>query len=174
MPPLIRPNRLASGSLTFVVLLGVAVGGCTGAASRSVIPGPASPSSNPPEGASGSPIAGSSPTIRPVPSLPPPQTAPPSGQPVTGEVPPDVMAAARADLAVRIGAAAAAAATEVRTEARTWPDGSLGCPVRGETYIQVPVEGYWIVLAAGGRAFDYRATSAGLVRLCEGGPAPAP
>ena len=54
----------------------------------------------------------------------------------------------------------------VRSEQAQWPDGSLGCPVPGYLYTQVVTPGYWIVLEAGGKTYDYRATEAGDLRLC--------
>jgi hypothetical protein len=53
----------------------------------------------------------------------------------------------------------------IRAEAVTWPDGSLGCPQPGMMYIQVLVEGYWIVVRAGDEELDYRGRGAEF-RLC--------
>ncbi|MGZ8475679.1 MAG: hypothetical protein ACXWWQ_05560 [Candidatus Limnocylindria bacterium] len=61
----------------------------------------------------------------------------------------------------------------VRAEAVTWPDGSLGCPQRGQSYIQVLIDGYHVVLEAAGEELDYRATSDGSFRYCEN-PGPLP
>jgi hypothetical protein len=55
----------------------------------------------------------------------------------------------------------------IKTEAVTWRDGSLGCPQKGEVYIQVLLEGYQIILAVGGQVFDYRATKSGFFKLCD-------
>jgi hypothetical protein len=86
---------------------------------------------------------------------------------VTGEVPADVMAKATTDLAERTSLNPTTF-TVVRAEQAIWPDGSLGCPIPGQVYIQVQTPGYWIVLRANGKTYDYRATEAGVVRLCEG------
>jgi hypothetical protein len=43
----------------------------------------------------------------------------------------------------------------VSFQAVNWPDGSLGCPHPAIDYIQVPVEGYRILLRAGGAEYDY-------------------
>jgi len=108
------------------------------------------------------------------PTLPPLETVPPTTAPVVGEVPAERVAAARADLAGRIGAEAAAAADVVVAESVTWPDGSLGCPVPGEMYVQVEKPGYRVVFRSGGTEYDYRLTEAGAVRLCERGTRPTP
>jgi hypothetical protein len=55
----------------------------------------------------------------------------------------------------------------VTAEERTWPDGSLGCPVPGMAYTQVVVDGYRIVVRAGARTLDYRGSGPGRFRLCE-------
>jgi hypothetical protein len=106
------------------------------------------------------------------PVSPPFATAPPSGSPVTGEAPPEVMAKATADLVKRTGRDPATFVV-VRAEQVIWPDGSLGCRIPGQVYVQVQTPGYWIVLQANGKPFDYRATETGVVRLCTG-PQPLP
>jgi hypothetical protein len=55
----------------------------------------------------------------------------------------------------------------VTAEARTWPDGSLGCPQPGMAYTQVVTEGYQVVVRVGGRALDYRGSGRSGFRLCE-------
>jgi len=85
---------------------------------------------------------------------------------VTGEVPADIMAKATADLADRTGLDPSTF-TVVRSEQVQWPDGSLGCPVPGQMYTQMVTPGYWIVLEAGGTAYDYRATATGAIRRCD-------
>jgi hypothetical protein len=94
------------------------------------------------------------------------ETVPPSPAPIVGEVPSRLVDAARADLAARIGADAAAAAEIVVAESVTWPDGSLGCPVPGEMYVQVLTPGYRLVFEADDVRYDYRLTEAGAVSLC--------
>lgn len=96
---------------------------------------------------------------------PPFQTVPPTAAPITGEVPAPLMDLARADLARRTGLDPSTF-TVVRSETAIWADGSLGCPIPGQLYTQVQTPGYWIVLEAAGKPYDYRATS-GAVRLCE-------
>ncbi len=98
---------------------------------------------------------------------PPLATVPPSVPPILGEAPASILDAARADLAGRVPPADAAASVVTRAEAVQWPDGSLGCRVAGEAYPQIVTPGYWIVLSVGGTDYDYRATEAGAVRLCD-------
>lgn len=59
--------------------------------------------------------------------------------------------------------------TVVSAAAKTWNDGSLGCPVAGQMYTQALVDGYQVVLELGGERFDYRVGQGTDVRLCEGG-----
>jgi hypothetical protein len=54
----------------------------------------------------------------------------------------------------------------VSVTTRVWPDGSLGCPDPGMSYPQQLVEGSRIVVEAGGRRYDYRASTSGTLRLC--------
>jgi len=104
---------------------------------------------------------------KPTPSLPPVETVPPSEPPpaVTGEVPADLMEAIMADAESRM--TTKGALTVVRAESVTWSDGSLGCPEPGVMYTQALVDGYWVVLDAGGSQMDYRASSRGSFKLCE-------
>jgi hypothetical protein len=88
-------------------------------------------------------------------------------QPVTGEVPADLLDEIRADLAQRLGVGREAI-TVARAEAVTWSDGSLGCPQPGVMYTQALVEGYWVVLEAGGVQYDYRVGERGSFSLCRG------
>jgi hypothetical protein len=45
--------------------------------------------------------------------------------------------------------------TVMQVEPRDWPDSSLGCPQPGMSYLQVITPGYRVVLAAGGRQYEY-------------------
>lgn len=95
-----------------------------------------------------------------------PETVPPTPAPPVGEVPGELMArileaaADRADVEV-------SEIEILRAEAVTWPDGSLGCPEPGQVYIQVLIDGYHVVVEAGGEELDYRATDDGNFRYCE-------
>ena len=57
--------------------------------------------------------------------------------------------------------------TVTSAEAVTFPDGGLGCPVPGMSYIQVQVEGFMVVVDAAGTSYDFRGTSPDKFRLCE-------
>jgi hypothetical protein len=131
--------------------------------------GCASASSSPAGSTDSAPTATPSPTsARPSLSISPPpfKTAPPTAAPVVGEVPAAIIDQAKADLARRTGLDPATFSV-VRAEEVVWSDGSLGCPVPGQAYIQVVTPGYWIGLEAGSKTYDYRATRSGLVRLCD-------
>jgi hypothetical protein len=53
-------------------------------------------------------------------------------------------------------------------EPTTWPDANLGCPRPGMVGIQIPVEGYLIILEAEGQAYRYHTDQSGSsVILCQ-------
>jgi hypothetical protein len=106
---------------------------------------------------------------RPAPSIRPLQTPPASDEAILGEVPDEVLEPILADAAERTGVPAGEIEV-VQAEQVTWPDGSLGCPEPGQMYTQALVDGYQVVLDAGGEELDYRVGSGGSFRLCEGGP----
>ncbi len=58
----------------------------------------------------------------------------------------------------------------VSAQARTWSNAGLGCPLPGVAYIQVPVDGYQVVVRAGGVSYDYRGFGPGRFRLCTAAP----
>ena len=57
----------------------------------------------------------------------------------------------------------------IRAEAVVWNDGSLGCPEPGIEYAQALVNGYWVVIKAAGKMYDFRAGRDGNLRLCPEG-----
>src|SRR5919106_2277575 len=116
-------------------------------------------------GVSPSPSLSADPT-RPVPSAPDLATLPPTEEPVTGEVPAEIMADLLADAAGRTGEEPEAIEV-VKAEAVTWNDGSLGCPEPGMSYTMALVDGYHVILAAADDELDYRVTEQGGFRLCE-------
>ena len=66
-----------------------------------------------------------------------------------------------------------AAVTILSYEEVTWPDGSLGCPQPDMGYIQVLIDGYKVVVLAGGVEYDYRGSGIGEFVLCPAAqPAP--
>lgn len=100
--------------------------------------------------------------------------APTSAAPaVIGEVPEEIMTAVLEDLSTTQNMLRDAM-TVIRAEAIIWSDGSLGCPQPGEVYTQATVPGYWIVLEANGRTYDYRAAENGAFILCENAQPPSP
>jgi hypothetical protein len=158
----VPPSRRAGATL--VLATAVLVAACSAAAqpTPATPPGGATPAPSP---TAASPTSGR-PSDLPIPT-PAFATVDPSARPIVGEAPPALVAAARADLAGRVAAADAETAEVVRAEAVQWPDGSLGCRVPGELYPQVITPGYWIVLSVDGKEYDYRATEAGTIRLCD-------
>lgn len=92
----------------------------------------------------------------------------PQEQPaLAGEVPDDLLMKIHADLKTRTGGSQSDFEL-VRTEAVRWNDGGLGCAEPRMTYQQVPVDGYWVVIAYQGKKYDYRASDRGFFKLCPG------
>ena len=124
------------------------------------VPTPPNAAANltPPRATAQRPLPGPPPALQPLPTVEP--------SAITGEVPADLLAAIIADLAARSGTDPQTIAV-VRAEAVVWDNGALGCPQPGGIYTQAPVEGYRVMLRAGSRTYDYRASSQGSFFLCE-------
>uniref|UniRef100_A0A7C1JTD7 Uncharacterized protein n=1 Tax=Caldilinea aerophila TaxID=133453 RepID=A0A7C1JTD7_9CHLR len=90
---------------------------------------------------------------------------------VTGEAPVNLLEAILADAATRTGLERNALVV-LQDEAVVWSDGSLGCPEPDMMYTQALVEGYHVIIQAGDRQLDYRASRSGFFKLCES-PLPA-
>ena len=54
----------------------------------------------------------------------------------------------------------------VSARAVTWPNGALGCPKAGMAYTQMVIDGYQVVVTAGGTRYDYRFGTTAAPRLC--------
>lgn len=159
-----------------LVMTCVAVGGCAAssvAPTASAGPGASGPASV--GTASAAPVvngqgAASSgvPTMSPsIPSRSVPRVSLPPATVDLAAVPAAVVAAVLADATGRTGVASGSI-TFVRAEAVTWPSGALGCPEPGRMYTDALVQGYWLVVAAGGTQLDYRATQSGAFKVCPG------
>lgn len=85
---------------------------------------------------------------------------------ITGETPQGILDMILAD-AVKNTGAEIQNIEILRSQAVTWPDGSLGCPQEGMAYIQVLIEGYWVVLKIDGLEYDYRVSENGNFTLCK-------
>jgi hypothetical protein len=95
----------------------------------------------------------------------------PDADPILGEVPDEILEKIIADLLARTNNDRESVDV-LRAQSVIWNDGSLGCPQPGEFYTQSLVEGYWVLLKAGEREYDYRASETGYFFLCEGGLPP--
>jgi hypothetical protein len=84
---------------------------------------------------------------------------------VTGEVPADLLARMKQDLATRLSAGSAHIAVVV-AESVIWNDGALGCPQPGQYYTQAPVPGYRVVLELAGQRYAYHADADGAFVRC--------
>jgi hypothetical protein len=157
-------NKIISTTL----LVGVLAAALAGCASARTTPTEAQPSD---QGQSPEP-----PATEEVPELPTiepsetPLVQSPTAEP-TGEVPSEILDEITADLIKRTGAQRGDIQL-VKAEAVVWNDASLGCPKPGEFYIQILVEGYWVVLQVEGVEYDYRASDSGNFILCEGNNMP--
>jgi hypothetical protein len=85
---------------------------------------------------------------------------------LTGETPQSILDMILAD-AVKTTAADIQNIEIIRSQAVTWPDGSLGCPQEGMAYTQVLTDGYWIILRINEVDYDYRITQNGYFILCK-------
>ena len=86
----------------------------------------------------------------------------------SGEVPDDLIADMKADLADRLGIPADRIGL-LEAKAVQWRDSSLGCPEKGQMYMQVITPGYQVLLEAEGQEYDYRAAEQPEhFKLCEG------
>jgi len=85
------------------------------------------------------------------------------------ELPMTTIAPAIADLAARIGVVKSAIQV-LHAIAVIWNDSSLGCPQPGQSYTQVLVHGFWVVLEHDGERYSYHAGNKGIFRLCTNAP----
>jgi hypothetical protein len=97
-----------------------------------------------------------------------PERIPPTGMvsPMTGEVPDELLDMIMADLVERTGVAINRILV-IQAQATIWNDGSLGCPQPGVFYTQALVNGFWVILEADGKKYDYRASESGYFFICE-------
>jgi hypothetical protein len=91
---------------------------------------------------------------------------PPASGSVPDAIPADVIAAVMEAAATAMDSASDEVGV-ISAEARTWSDGSLGCPEPGVFYTQALVDGYQVVVEVGGERLDYR-IGQGEPRLCAG------
>ena len=87
----------------------------------------------------------------------------------TTSLPDSILSAVRSDVAARSGLAADAIRL-VSARAMRWNDGSMGCPQPGQSYMQVILDGFQVILEAQGRSYDYRTDTRGGLVLCENPP----
>ena len=98
--------------------------------------------------------------------VPPEENPLPDGPVDTSTIPAGLMVNILADAANRTGMSVSDIFA-VRAEQALWNDGSLGCPQPGMSYTQAQVNGYWVVLKAGDRLLDYRASETGFFTFCD-------
>lgn len=91
----------------------------------------------------------------------------------TGEVPQEILALFRDDLARR-ALVKPETITVVSATEQQWPDGALGCPKPGQMYMQMIVPGYRVVLQAGGEKYAYHSDRSGNFVVCANGLALPP
>jgi hypothetical protein len=91
----------------------------------------------------------------------------------TGEVPQQILALFRDDLARR-ALVKPETITVVSATEQQWGDGSMGCPKPGEMYTQMIVPGYRVVLQANGEKYAYHSDQRGKFVVCANGLALPP
>ena len=101
--------------------------------------------------------------------MPPQETFPP----FEGAAPQDVVEAIVDEAAV-LADVGLGDVRIVRAERVTWSDPGLNCPEEDQMYIQVLTEGYWVVVEAGGREYDFRMAEGDVPRLCPEGQGEPP
>jgi hypothetical protein len=102
--------------------------------------------------------------VEPAPSATPPREMPS----VQGKVPQGILDAILKETATLANVPREKLAI-IRAQPVTWNDGSLGCPEPGAMYTQALVNGYWVVIHAADKTYDFRVDNAGRFRLCPAG-----
>ncbi len=92
---------------------------------------------------------------------------------VKGEVPQGILEAILKEIAGSAGVGRDQIAIE-RAQSVVWSDGSLGCPEPGMAYTQALVKGYWVVVEAAAKKYDFRVGTGGNFRLCPPGQGKPP
>jgi hypothetical protein len=92
---------------------------------------------------------------------------------VKGEVPQGILEAILKEIAGSAGVGRDQIAIE-RAQSVVWSDGSLGCPEPGMAYTRALVNGYWVIVEAAGKKYDFRVSSGGNFRLCPPGQGKPP
>jgi hypothetical protein len=95
----------------------------------------------------------------------PPSTVTPGSSNTELEVPHAILDRVLSE-AAKLANVSPAQLVVVRAQAVVWNDGSLGCPEPGMEYAQALVNGYWVVIKAAGKTYDFRAGRDGNFRLC--------
>ena len=160
-----RPRHQPTPTAVRVALLTtlLAVAACS-AAGPGATTSPAAPTTSP--AALSATPSPAEPSVQPtrVPARTP--VIPPSTAPGKVGLPDMILDPVIADIAGKAGVPIDQV-TIVSAESVTFPDGSLGCPVPGNVYIQVLVDGYKIIAEAGGKTYDYRGSGPGRFRQCD-------
>lgn len=102
--------------------------------------------------------------------VPPSGTGAPTPPPVDGSIPPEVeqdprVVAALEDARGRAGIVPTDVVLAGYTPV-TWNDGSVGCPKKGESYIQMTIEGELLLVRADQRLMSYHSANGGEFTYC--------
>lgn len=89
-----------------------------------------------------------------------------AGEPLSGEVPEELLERLVADAIERTGSRDPGIVL-VLAEVVTWNDGSLGCPQPGGSYTQALVDGYRVVFETPEGVLDYRAAGVEYFVVCD-------
>lgn len=91
---------------------------------------------------------------------------PGAGEPLSGEVPEELLERLVADAIERTGSRDPGIVL-VLAEVVTWNDGSLGCPQPGGSYTQALVDGYRVVFETPEGVLDYRTAGVEYFVVCD-------
>ncbi|NUQ86043.1 MAG: hypothetical protein HUU11_15135 [Anaerolineales bacterium] len=151
--------------ISLIVLLALALAGCSQGGSQA----PGEPQSPPSMNEPAVPSENTSPNVTQPVEVPPLSTPTPDssaqGKPSDPELQKLIETAVQ-DLAKRLSVSEDQIHFKEATEV-TWPDSSLGCPNPSSAYLQVLTPGYLIRLQNRDTTFEYHTDKRGLVIYCE-------
>jgi hypothetical protein len=165
-----RVHPLLSLPALALLLAWFLLAGCAGQCGPPTPTPSATPTATPTRTPTATPRPTATPTATRTPTSPPAPTA--TITPWPAEAVP-IVHAARATLQAQAGPSSAIVILAV--EPTTWPDASLGCPVPGEPYAQLPVSGFRLLAAMDGQLVELHADTQGkLVRCAAPSGTPGP
>lgn len=155
--------------ISLIVLLAMAVAGCTQGGSQMPREPQSPPSINEPAAPPEDPSPNATQPVEISPLSTPTPDSPPQGDAMPKPSDPELQKLIETtvqDLAKRLSVSEDQIELKEATEV-TWPDSSLGCPNPGSFYTQALTPGYLIRLQNRDTTFEYHTDKRGLVIYCE-------